>query len=142
MKEDDIVDSVPMVSLAEQRRFVFEQSNKIAIKQLNDNANAPIAEALIDFNEQDYSHTHLLEKQAGYEPPHEDLVKYYCDQLKAFDSSYTQKEIAREILGINDRRLREYIQGKHKVPFELWRKILIATGRAPQEIQPVIAYCE
>ena len=138
----DLTNNIPLIPLDEQRRFVFEQANQEAIKQLEQNLNAPVVEPLNTFDLSKYSNTHLLDKKNGFESPHADIVKYYCDQLKLFDSQYTQKEIARSILEINDRRLREYIQGKHKVPFELWQKILVATGRKPQHVVKVIAYCK
>lgn len=140
--DSKITDSIPIIPLDEQNRFVFEQSNQEAIKQLEENLNAPVVEPLNNFDITQYSNTHLLDKNKGFESPNADIIKYYCDQLKHFDSQYTQKEIARSIFGINDRRLREYIQGKHKIPFELWQKMLIATGRKPQHVVKVIAYCK
>jgi len=135
-------ESIPMIPLDAQRRMVFDLANKEAVKQLEVNANAPVIEPFTGFNESLFSADHLLDKHAGFESPHADIVKAYCDQLKQFDTRYTQAEIAREILGINARRLREYIQGKHKVPFELWQRMLVATGRTPQHIIKVVAYCK
>ena len=33
-----------------------------------------------------------------------------------------------------------YRNGDDKPPYGIWRKILVATGRVPQEIEPVIAF--
>ena len=39
-----------------------------------------------------------------------------------------------------ERRLRSFKSGESKPPYGIWRKILVATGRAPQEVDPVIAF--
>lgn len=33
-----------------------------------------------------------------------------------------------------------YRNGDDKPPYGIWRKILVATGRVPQEVEPVIAF--
>ncbi len=80
------------------KRAVFENATSEAIVQLQQNLLAPVVIAFSDFDESEYADTHLFDKNKGYDAPHPDIVKYYCDQLKAFDSKYTQKEIARNIL--------------------------------------------
>ncbi|KPC24159.1 Uncharacterized protein AC496_1170 [Pseudomonas savastanoi pv. glycinea] len=40
----------------------------------------------------------------------------------------------------SDRRVRDYKQGVRKVPYGVWRHFLVLTGRAPQDIIPVLAF--
>ena len=55
----------------------------------------------------------------------------------------THKALA-EWLGMRgnnaERRIRAYRDGSDSPPYGVWRKLLVATGRVPQEIIPVIAF--
>jgi hypothetical protein len=45
------------------------------------------------------------------------------------------------LLGLSsDRRIREFKNGSRKVPYGIWRSFLVLTGRAPQDILPVLGY--
>ena len=77
------------------------------------------------------------------EPPHPDIVHAYIDQLKRNSEYKTDKDIVRW-LGMKgshaERRLRSYRSGKNQPTYSMWRKVLVATGRVPQEIEPVIGF--
>lgn len=91
-------------------------------------------------SESDYPVTHLLDKSDGYEPPHPDLVKAYFDQLKAYDSQYTEAGIAK-LLGLsNGRAIRGFKSGDRPVPFAVWRRFLVATGRAAIEMPALVGF--
>jgi hypothetical protein len=91
-------------------------------------------------NESDYPTAHLLAKDKGYEPPHPDLVKAYFDQLKAYDSQYTEAGIAK-LLGLsNGRAIRGFKSGDRPVPFAVWRRFLVATGRAPIDMPDMVGF--
>lgn len=91
-------------------------------------------------NESDYPVTHLLDKDDGYEPPHPDLVKAYFDQLKAYDSQYTEAGIAK-LLGLsNGRNIRAFKSGERSVPFAVWRRFLVATGRAAMDTPALVGF--
>ena len=90
--------------------------------------------------ESDYPTAHLLDKAAGYEPPHPDLVKAYFDQLKAYDSQYTEAGIAK-LLGLsNGRAIRGFKSGDRPVPFAVWRRFLVATGRAAMDVPSLVGF--
>lgn len=91
-------------------------------------------------SESDYPTAHLLTKDKGYEPPHCDLVKAYFDQLKAYDSQYTEAGIAK-LLGLsNGRAIRGFKSGDRPVPFAVWRRFLVATGRAPIDMPDMVGF--
>ena len=130
-------DGIALPSLDEQRDIVFKLATEEAIKTLDDNLQAPVVASDIEFDESVYSDKHFLLKEDGWEAPEKEIVCYYLDQLKSYDSQFTGKYIA-QILGVGDRRLREYKQGKHKFPYDTWRKLLVITGRVPQHIEKVL----
>ncbi|WP_022954789.1 hypothetical protein [Leucothrix mucor] len=127
--------------MAAQQRFIFEAATKAGIEQLEKNLQAPVIDDL-ELDERQYSHSHLLSEDR-WEPPHPDLVHAYIDQLKRH-SEYTSDAAIVQWLGLKgnnaERRLRSYKTGENKPPYGIWRKILVATGRVPQEIEPVIAF--
>lgn len=127
--------------MAAQQRFIFEAATKAGIEQLEKNLQAPVIDDL-ELDERQYSNSHLLSEDR-WEPPHPDLVHAYIDQLKRH-SEYTSDAAIVQWLGLKgnnaERRLRSYKTGENKPPYGIWRKILVATGRVPQEIEPVIAF--
>lgn len=127
--------------MAAQQRFIFEAATKAGIEQLEKNLQAPVIDDL-ELDERQYSNSHLLSEDR-WEPPHPDLVHAYIDQLKRH-SEHTSDAAIVQWLGLKgnnaERRLRSYKTGENKPPYGIWRKILVATGRVPQEIEPVIAF--
>ena len=96
----------------------------------------------LELDERDYDNSHLLSEDR-WEAPHSDIVHAYIDQLKRH-SEYTTDSAVVKWLGLKgtnaERRLRAYKSGESKPPYGIWRKVLVATGRVPQEIEPVIAF--
>lgn len=129
-----------MPSISDQQKFIFEQSTKAAIKQLKDNLKAHVLPGQTEVNEADYNRAHLLD-ESRYESPHPDIVGAYFRQfMNTFPEYNTDGKLA-ELLGLSgDRRIRAFKSGEKKVPFNVWRKFLILTGRAPQEVLPVMAF--
>lgn len=132
---------IKVPEMAAQQRFIFEVATKAGIEQLEKNLKAPVIEDL-ELDEGDYDNSHLL---AGdrWQPPHPDIVIAYLEQLKRHSEYKTDTELVRWLgmKGNNaERRLRAYRNGTDKPPYGIWRKILVATGRVPQEIEPVIAF--
>ena len=132
---------IKVPEMAAQQRFVFEVATKAGIEQLEKNLKAPVIEDL-ELDERDYDNSHLLSEDR-WEPPHPDIVIAYIEQLKR-NSEYTTDAAVVTWLGLKgnnaERTLRKYKSGESKLPYGLWRKILVATGRVPQEIVPVIAF--
>ena len=132
---------IKIPNMAAQQRFVFEAATKAGIEQLEKNLKAPVIEDL-ELDESDYDNSHLLSEDR-WKPPHPDIVHAYIDQLKRNSEYQSDKDIV-NWLGLKgnnaERRLRGYRNGDDKPPYGIWRKILVATGRVPQEIEPVIAF--
>ena len=132
---------IKVPSIDAQQRFVFEVATKAGIEQLEKNLLAPVFEDL-ELDESDYDNSHLLAEDR-WKPPHPDIVHAYIDQLKRNSEYKTDKDIVRW-LGMKgshaERRLRSYRSGKNQPTYSMWRKVLVATGRVPQEIEPVIGF--
>lgn len=126
---------------AAQQRFILEVATKAGIEQLEKNLQAPVIEDL-ELDERDYDNSHLLTEDR-WKPPHPDIVIAYIEQLKRH-SEYTTDAAIVKWLGLKgsnaERRLRSYKSGESKPPYGIWRKVLVATGRVPQEIEPVIGF--
>ncbi len=132
---------IKIPSIPEQQRFIFEQATREAIRQLEQNLNAPTVQDLA-IDESQYSTEHLL-PEGRWKPPHADVVYAYIEQFKRHSDYKTDKAVA-EFLGFRgnnaERRLRAYREGSESPPFGVWRRLLVATGRVPQEIIPVVAF--
>ena len=132
---------IKIPGMEEQKRFVFEQATTAAIEQLQQNLQAPVIKDL-ELDESQYSNEHLLSEDR-WQPPHPDIVYAYVEQFKKH-SSYTSDRAIAEWLGLKGlngkRRLQAYKSGKEKPPFGIWRRLLVATGRVPQEVVPVLGF--
>ncbi len=133
--------NIELPNIAEQQKFIHEQSTKEAIKQLKSNLNAPTLPGQTEIDESLYSNDHLLREHEGWKAPEPDVVGAYFRHFQLhFDEYSTDKKLA-HLLGLSsDRRIREFKQGIRKTPFGVWRKFLILTGRAPQDVIPVLAF--
>lgn len=80
---------------------------------------------------------------ARWEAPSPDVIgAYFRHFQEAFPEYGTDGKLA-ALLGISsDRRIREYKQGRQKMPYGIWRRFLVLTGRVPQDIIPVLAFME
>lgn len=135
---------IPLPSIATQQAVVFEAATEAAIRQLKENLEAPRLPGPADFDESMFSRTHLLRELEGWEPPSAEVVAAYFRHFQTVFPEYgTDKKLAR-FLGLMgqsaDRRVREFKAGTYKVPFGVWRHFLVVTGRAPQDIIPVLAF--
>ena len=128
-------------SIEAQKRFIFEQATKEAIRQLEQNLTAPVVEDL-GMDESQYSNEHLLPENR-WKPPHPDIVYAYIEQFKRH-SEYKSDKAVGAWLGMRgnnaERNLRAFKTGENSPPYGIWRKLLVATGRVPQEIIPVVAF--
>ncbi|MBW5416299.1 hypothetical protein [Pseudomonas sp. MAG002Y] len=124
-----------------QQKFIFEEATKEAIAALEANLKAPRIEPQSEIDESQYSNKHLLREKQGWEPPSPDIVAAYFRHFqKHFPEFDTDQKLA-DLLGISsNRRIREFKSGEAKVPYGVWRRFLVLTGRAPQEIIPVMAF--
>ena len=101
----------------------------------------PVLPPQTEVDESQYPRTHLLREREGWEAPHKDIVAAYFGHLRQHFPEYrTDKKLA-GLLGVSsDRRVREFKSGARKVPYGIWRKLLIVTGRAPQDVLTVLAF--
>ena len=63
---------IKIPSIEAQKRFIFEQGTKEAIRQLEQNLNAPVVQDLA-IDETQYSTEHLL-PEGRWKPPHPDIA--------------------------------------------------------------------
>ncbi len=133
--------NIDLPGIADQQRFVYIQSTEAAIAQLQQNLLAPTLPGQTEIDERAYSNKHLLTEAQGYEPPHQDVVgAYFRHFQKNFPEYGTDGKLAK-LLGLSgDRRVRAFKDGSKTVPYGVWRKFLVMTGRAPQEIIQVFGF--
>lgn len=129
---------IKIPSMAEQRRFIFERATKEAIRQLEQNLQAPQVDDL-GLDESQYSNAHLLPEER-WEPPHPDIVQAYLDQFQRHTDYKTEQALADWLGLLNSEDLQVFRTGEHVPPYGVWRKLLVATGRVPQEVIPVISF--
>lgn len=132
---------ISLPSIVEQQAAVFEAATEAGIKQLRANLEAPRLPGLTDLDESQYPRAHLMREHEGWEAPSPDLIAAYFRHFQsAFPEYGTDKKLA-GLLGLSsDRRVREFKSGTYKVPYGVWRRFLVLTGRVPQDIIPVLAF--
>lgn len=132
---------IPLPTIEKQQAYVFEAATDAAIRQLKANLKAPKLPGQKELNEEQYSRAHLLREDEGWEAPPEDVVGAYFRHFQAAFPEYNTDAKMAGLLGVSsDRRIREYKQGRCKVPYGVWRRFLVLTGRVPQDIIPVMAF--
>ncbi len=132
---------IELPSISEQQRAIFEQATQDGIKQLRANLDAPRLPSQSEVDEQAYSRAHLLREHEGWEAPHPDVICAYFRHFQAHFSDYNTDAKLAALLGLtSDRRIREYKSGARTIPYGVWRKFLVMTGRVPQEIVTVLAF--
>lgn len=132
---------IELPSIADQQAAVYEAATKAAIERLRSNLKAVRLPGQTEVDERLYPRTHLLREHEGWEPPAPDLIGAYFRHFQAAFPAYgTDAELA-ALLGLSsDRRVREYKSGSRRPPYGVWRRFLVLTGRAPQEVIPVMAF--
>jgi hypothetical protein len=129
---------IPLPSIEDQQAAIFREATAEGVRQLQANLSAPVLPGLKYPGEE---RSHLLRQDEGWVAPNNDLIDAYFKHFqKAFPEYGTDAKLA-TLLGMSsDRRVREYKQGRSKIPYGIWRRFLVLTGRAPQEIIPVLAF--
>lgn len=129
---------IPLPGIQEQQSFIFREATEAGIKQLQANLSAPHLPGLVLL---EADRRHLLRQDEGWVAPDKDVLDAYFKHFqKAFPEYGTDVKLAK-LLGLSsDRRVREYKQGRSNIPYGVWRKFLVLTGRAPQEILEVLAF--
>ncbi len=126
-----------------QKKLIFEEATKEAIRILNANLKAPHYPGVTEIDESKYPNTHLLREHEGWESPHSDIVAAYFRQFQSVFPEYGTDGRLANFLGLSsDRRVRAFKSGDKTVPYGVWRKFLIVTGRVPQDVLNVMGYFE
>ncbi|EBF9323877.1 hypothetical protein EWD79_22125 [Salmonella enterica subsp. enterica serovar Java] len=125
-----------------QRMEVFENGIKESIEELRKNLAAPPypKSASVNYNALDARYFMTIEQ--GWIAPPCELVNAWFEQFKASFPQYGVDKTLAALLGIHSngasRRIREYRNGEKPIPYGIWRKFLVLTGRVKQEIYPVM----
>lgn len=132
---------IDLPGIADQQTLVFTAATEAAIDQLRRNLAAPRVPPQQEVDESQYPRTHLLREAEGWQAPHPDIVGAYFRHFQHHFPEYDTDRKLAQLLGLSgDRRVREFKQGERKVPYGVWRHFLVITGRAPQDVLPVLAY--
>lgn len=132
---------IDLPGIADQQALVFTAATEAAIDQLRRNLAAPRVPPQQEVDESQYPRTHLLREAEGWQAPHPDIVGAYFRHFQHHFPEYDTDRKLAQLLGLSgDRRVREFKQGERKVPYGVWRHFLVITGRAPQDVLPVLAY--
>lgn len=132
---------IDLPDIASQQAAIFVEATEEAISTLRRNLEAPRVSPQTEVDESAYPRTHLLREAEGWEPPAADLVGAYFRHFQSHFPEYgTDRKLA-ELLGLSgDRRVRAFKEGSKAVPYGVWRRFLVLTGRVPQDVLPVMAY--
>lgn len=133
---------IKLPNIQEQKR-ILDIKNEIerCAASMLDNLRAPDYPPQQEIDENQYSAAHLLPEFEGWQAPHHDLVGAYFRQFQAIFKDYDSDAKLARLLGLSsDRRIREFKQGAAKVPYGIWRRFLVMTGRAEQEVIPVFGF--
>lgn len=132
---------IPLPPLDQQRRFILQQALDEAVKQLEANLEAPVFPPQTEITETGQNALHLLREDEGWQAPSPDLIAAYFRHFQNCFPQYNTDGKLAELLGVSsNRRVRAFKSGEKKIPYGVWRRFLIMTGRAPQDIVPVLGY--
>lgn len=135
---------IELPDIAAQQEMVFQSGTKAAIDQLNANLRAPRLPPQCEIDEQNYSSKHLLRESEGWEAPHPDIIGAYFRHFQANFAEFNTDGKLGALLGLRgvsaDRRIRSFKEGSTPIPYGVWRRFLVLTGRVPQEVIPVLAF--
>jgi hypothetical protein len=131
---------IPLIPLDDQRKFIRKAAIDEAIAQLQANLDAPVYPPQTEVDESQET-AHLRLENEDWQAPSPDLVAAFFRQFQLhFPEYHTDQKLA-DLLGVSsNRRIRAFKSGDKKVPYGVWRRFLVMTGRVPQEIVPVLGY--
>lgn len=141
MKDKNII-SFDVPDVSEQRIFLLEQGVDEGIKILKNNLTArrfPKSKQ-VDYNA--LSDKFFLTQEQGWSAPPGALVDAWFEQFKSSFPEYGSDEKLANLLGIRSkgasRQIRAFRSGEKDIPYGIWRRFLVITGRVSQEIYPVL----
>lgn len=135
---------IDLPSIQDQHRMIAEEATREAVAQLQANQDAPMYPKQDLVDETLYSRAHLLREHEGWEAPDPAIVKAYFRHFQDLFPAYGTDAKLAQLLGLTsagaDRRIRAFKDGSKKPPYGVWRRFLVMTGRAPQEIIRVLGF--
>lgn len=137
--------NIELPPLAEQRRIVFAKKVEKSCEALRKNLEAPQISEPVAVDISAYGDRHLRTEEEGWEAPAPELVYALFEQFKAAFEAYDSDRKLAELLGLQtsgDRRIRTFKNGERQIPYGVWRRFLVLTGRVNQEIIPVMGFFE
>lgn len=128
----------------EQKRILYAAAVEKSCALLRKNCSAPVIADVSGVDPTTYGDAHLNTDDEGWEPPSPELVNAWFTQFKNAVPDYKTDEKLGGLLGVRgagvDRRIRAFRSGDKPVPYGIWRRFLVITGRVNQEIYPVIGF--
>jgi hypothetical protein len=134
---------IELPGMPEQKAIVRREKILKAVEQLHSGLEAPQMPGPANFNYRDYDTRHLLTEAQGWEPPPYEVVNAWFEHFKSHFPDYSSDLKLGQLLGLKggngngDRRMRAFRLGERPVPYGIWRRFLVMTGRVVQEITPV-----
>lgn len=139
---------IELRDMGAQKDMVRRERVREAIDELMKGLDAPHLKGPETFNYRDYSTKHLLTESQGWEPPPHEVVNAWFEHFKSNFPDYSSDLKLGQLLGLKgssgnaDRRMRAFRLGERTVPYGVWRRFLVMTGRVSQEIIPVLVIVE
>lgn len=134
--------SIDLPGLDEQRILLLQRGAEEGCNQLRENLSAPRYPAAPAIDAATFGDKHLRTPDEGWEPPAAALISAWFGQFQSCFPEYASENKLAVLLGLSvangGRRIRAYTSGDEKIPYGLWRRFLVLTGRASQEIIPVL----
>lgn len=134
--------TVPLVSVDNQRQIILEIETEKSIATLKSNL---LGKKFPKVSGVDYSSLDeriFLTQEQGWVAPPSDIVDAWFSQVKSLFSEYGTDEKLGKLLGVQganvDRRIRAYRNGNETIPYGIWRKFLVLTGRVVPHVPAVI----
>lgn len=128
----------------EQKRILYAAEVEKSCELLKANCAAPARGDASGIDPSVFGDAHLKTDTEGWEPPPAELVNTWFLQFKNAVPEFGTDEKLGILLGIRgagvDRRIRAFRSGDKPVPYGIWRRFLVITGRVNQEIYPVIGF--
>lgn len=132
---------IDLPDIKTQQAKIYEAATLYAIEELKKNLQAPVLAGQTYVDEDLYPRTHLLRELEGFEPPNPEIVKAYFKHFMEHFKDYNTEVKLAKLLGLSsNRRIRAFKEGSKAVPYGVWRRFLVLTGRVPQDIIPVLAF--
>lgn len=136
---------IDIPDIGKQKDIVRRDAVHKACLQLEKNLLAEHIPGPEHFDHRQYGTRHLNLENESWEPPAAELVNAWFEHFKSTFSEYGSDKALGILLGLSgnaDRRIRSFRNGERPVPYGVWRRFLVITGRVSQEIIPVMVFID